>query len=404
MFRRIKVNIKCFDCLFWLLLVFFIFPILSCHSSSENKDALISETISNFDEDSLTLIAKQIDAELKYQQLDTLYRNKAYLKGFNGNVLVAERGVIIYQKCFGYCNYESKDSLNLDTKFQIASLSKTFTAVAILKLMEEGKLKLTDFVTQYFPELPFKKVTIAMLLSHRSGIANYVNVYSSKVIKENLYPDNKTILEWLKTWSRKYISPPGRSFNYSNTNYVLLASIIEKITGESYNVYLHKTIFEPLKMNDSWVSMDSSAQAYLNRTISYNAFWKKKEEDNFDRVLGDKGIYSTVKDLYKWYDGLVNYRILKEATLDSAWMPRSKERKGIKNYGYGFRMMCYSDTDKIIYHNGWWNSYNSLFYINPKQHYVIIVLGNKYNSNIYDIHSVFEIMKEEKKLQEDKLD
>ena len=97
--------------------------------------------------DTMAIIAKQINASHKASQLDSIYRIKSRLRGFNGNVLVAQRGVIVYRKCFGFRNYEHKDSLNPDTKFQIASLSKTFTAVAILKLMEEGKLKLTDFVS-----------------------------------------------------------------------------------------------------------------------------------------------------------------------------------------------------------------------------------------------------------------
>ncbi|MCX6190413.1 MAG: serine hydrolase [Bacteroidetes bacterium] len=382
----------------------FTITVISCNNNTEKKAKTKTETDFKTEVDTLALIAKQIDAELKHQQLDTLYKNKAYLRGFNGNVLVAQQGVIIYQKCFGYCNYESKDSLNLDTKFQIASLSKTFTAVAILKLMEQGKLQLTDLLTDYFPALPFKKVTIAMLLSHRSGIANYVNVYSDKVIKGNLFPNNNELMDWLKSFDKKYISRPGKSFNYSNTNFVLLAAIIEKVSGLSYAQFLHENLFEPLQMSNSWVSTDSNAEAYLNRTTSYSAFWKKKQADNFDYVVGDKGIYSTVKDLYKWYDGLMNYKILKQETIDSAWTPRSKERKGVKNYGYGFRMLCYNDSDKVIYHNGWWNSYNSLFYINPKLKYVIIVLGNKYNSDIYDIHSAFKIMNEVKNSNEYKLD
>lgn len=325
----------------------------ACNSTAANGNASIHESHKTMSVDTMAIIEKQIDAQLKRQQLDTLYHNKAFLKGFNGNVLVAQKGIIIFQKCYGYRNHEEKDSLNLDTKFQIASMSKTFTAVAILKLMEEGKLKLEDLVTDYFPELPFKKVTIAHLLSHRSGIANYVNVYSSKVIKSDLYPTQSELMQWLQTFDKKYIGNPGKSFNYSNTNYVLLAAIIEKVSGISYSEFLHKNIFEPLKMSNTWVSTDVDEKAFTNRTTSYSATWKKKDKDNFDNVVGDKGIYSTVTDLYKWYDGLVHYKILSQATLDTAWVPRSKEKKGVKNYGYGFRMMCYNDSSKVVYHNGW---------------------------------------------------
>ena len=157
-------------------------------------------------------------------------------------------------------------------------------------------------------------------------------------------------------------------------------------------------------MTNTWVSTDVDERAYTNRTTSYSATWKKKDKDNFDDVVGDKGIYSTVTDLYKWYDGLVHYKILSQSTLDTAWVPRSKEKKGIKNYGYGFRMMCYNDSSKVVYHNGWWKGYNSLFYINPKLDYVVIVLGNKYNGDIYNIKTVKEIMNEEKKGKDEKFD
>lgn len=396
---KIKVNTSALLMLsIGIVLTFF----MSCKDRREPLS--IAQDTTMVEVDTLSIIAEQIDAALKHDQLDELFRNKAYLNGFNGNVLVAQRGVIVYQQCFGYCNYESKDSLNADSKFQIASLSKTFTAVAVLKLMEEGKLKLTDLVTQYFPELPFKKVTIAMLLSHRSGIANYVNVYDDKVIKENLYPTNEELMKWMKKFKRRYISTPNKYFEYSNTNYVLLAAIIEKVSGETYNAYMHKYIFDPLNMKDTWVITDSNSAAFQNRTTSYSPLWQRKDADYFDKVVGDKGIFSTVNDLYKWYDGLVNYKILRQETIDSAWMPRSKEKKGIKNYGYGFRMLCYNDTTKIIYHNGWWNSYNSLFYINPKLKYVIIVLGNKFNNDIYNIQSASQIMNEAKSDEDDKLE
>jgi CubicO group peptidase (beta-lactamase class C family) len=389
--------------IYCILLLFGFASFISCQNHADpNAKREASKPITAVD--TMAIVAKQINAALKREELDSLYINKAYLKGFNGNVLVAQRGVIVYEKCFGYCNYETHDSLKSDAKFQIASLTKTFTAVAILELMEQGKLKLTDLLTQYFPELPFKNVTIAMLLSHRSGIANYVNVYDDKVIKENLHPTQAELFEWFKTFDRRFISAPGKNFDYSNTNFVLLAGIIEKVSGVSYNTFLHKNIFEPLKMLDTWIANDSDQLAYVNRTISYDAFWRKKEADYFDNVVGDKGIYSTVDDLYKWYDGLVNCKILKQETLDLAWTPRSLEKKGIRNYGYGFRMMCYNDSEKVIYHNGWWNSYNSLFYINPKFKYVIIVLGNKYNSDIYDIHSAFKIMNEDVNLREEKLE
>jgi len=368
----------------------------SCSTSSgkgsEITGSIVHSSANKPIDDRQAKIAKSINATYKSRLLDSIYQVKANRKGFNGNVLIAQQGVVVYQKCFGYANLENKEALKPDTKFQIASMSKTFTAVAILKLMEEGKLKLTDLVSDYFPELPFKKITIEMLLSHRSGLANYVNVYNDKVIRGNLYPTQDEIFKWFKTFDRRFIGKPGRYFEYSNTNYVLLAGIVEKVSGIPFSTFLHKNIFEPLQMNNTWLANEKDPAAFINRTTSYNGFWEREETDYFDGVVGDKGIYSTVLDLYKWYDGLINNRILKSETLQSAWTPRSKEKRGMRNYGYGFRMICFNDSDKVVYHNGWWNSYNSLFYINPMQKFVIIVLGNKYNNDIYDVGSAFQVM------------
>jgi CubicO group peptidase (beta-lactamase class C family) len=392
------------SCLFPGLLILLLMALASCSNGSGKNAAALTNIDSNAARiDSMAHIKDQIHAQLKHDRLDTLFTTKAFLRGFNGNVLIAQRGVVIYEKSFGFRDYEARDSLTSKSRFQIASLTKTFTAVAVLKLVEEGKVKLTDLITDYFPELPFRKVTIAMLLSHRSGIANYVNVYDEKVIRENLYPDNAMVHQWFETFDRRHISTAGRSFNYSNTNYVLLADLIEKVSGESYGSFLKRNIFAPLEMNDTWLGLDTIPEAIVNRTNSYSPAWKKVQPDYFDGVVGDKGIYSTTADLLKWYNGLIHAKVIKQETLDSAWLPRSHEKKGVRNYGYGFRMLCYSDTDKVVYHNGWWDSYNSLFYINPKLEYVIIVLGNKYNADIYNVQSVFNIMNGTDELEREKL-
>jgi CubicO group peptidase (beta-lactamase class C family) len=289
-----------------------------------------------------------------------------------------------------------QDSLKPDTRFQLASLSKTFTAVGVLKLMEEGKLKLKDLLTDFFPELPFKKVTVEMLLSHRSGIPNYVNLFGDMAVAKDLHPDNKELIGWLANTERRYIDRPGRNFSYSNSNYALLASIIEKVSGMTYSNYMRAKIFDPLGMKDTWLITDSTEEALKNRAWSYTPQWEKKPADNFDGVLGDKGIFSTVDDLLKWYNALTGYKVLSKETIESAWKPRSFEKPGARNYGYGFRMLGDHDTDKVVFHNGWWNSYNSLFYIQPYHKFVVIVLGNKYNPDIYDIHQAVAVMSSRK--------
>lgn len=382
----------------FLLLVCMLNNFSACNRASAGSNLPGDGSLTSFrihipEVDTMAIIARSIRAAYKNKQLDSLYQFKALKNGFNGNVLIAQKGVIVYQNSFGYSNYERKDSLTTETRFQLASLSKTFTAVAVLKLMEDGFIHLNDKITDYFPSLPFRNVTIEMLLDHRSGIANYVNIYGDQVENQNLYPDNNDILRWLEKCPRKFIDLPGRNFSYSNTNYLLLASLIEKVTCTSFSEYLHKNILEPLGMSNTYLLTDSTEEAIGNRASCYTALWKPVKMNHLDRVVGDKGVYSTITDLYKWYEGLTHYKILKKETLDEAWKPRSFESRGQRNYGYGFRMTV-SDSEKVVYHNGWWNSCNTLFYMNPKRDYVIIVLGNKYNNDVYNIHNTVEIMNE----------
>ncbi|MVM39560.1 serine hydrolase [Spirosoma sp. HMF3257] len=347
-------------------------------------------------------IRQQINADKKAQQIDEIFRQKVR-GGLNGNVLVAQKGIILYKNCFGLGHFErnQRDTLVDDSKFQLASLSKTFTAVGTLKLIESGKLKFEDTIQKFYPDFPYHGITIRELLSHRSGLPNYqyafddsmkVNFYK----KEKPYPSNATIMHWFATVkpTPKPYNIPGRSFSYSNTNYMVLASIIEKATGQSYETFIHKTIFEPLGMHQTFVATTKNDSINHHRTAGYQ--WNRRiPKDYYDDVVGDKGIYSTTGDLFRWYRALNGDCLLPKKMLAEAFIPRSFERKGAKNYGYGFRMML-NDTNQpeYIYHSGWWKGYNSMFWFSPKDEYVIIILGNRYNTTVYRVKELIDVLHE----------
>ena len=299
--------------------------------------------------------------------------------GFNGQMLIAKNGVIVYEKAMGFADLRTRDTLRANTPLHIASVGKTFTGMAILHLMEEGKLKLDDTLGSFFAGFPYEGITVKMLLSHRSGLPNYLN-YLSLLKKNDTCYSNQDVLNSLYTIQPGLEYRSGKRFSYSNTNYVLLAMIIEKVTGGNYATYLKQTFFDPLQMANTFVHTN---QDTINPTPSFEwtgGYW---EPDPFDCTYGDKNIYTTAHDLLKWDQALCNGQLFKKETLDSAYTPLSNERKSIHNYGLGWRMMIFPNGKKLVYHNGRWHGSNAVFVRFPDENATMILIGNKYNRNIY---------------------
>lgn len=322
-----------------------------------------------------------------YEAAEQFYENVLQKSHFSGEFLVAKKGEIIFEKYAGYSRIASKDSLTANSALHLASVSKTFTGMATLKLWEEGKLEINDEVSKYLIGFPYKGVTIKTLLNHRSGLPNYVHVMEQLGWDKRRIVTNTDVLQFLIDKKKNLqVGVPDRSFHYCNTNYALLALIIEKAGGVPYPQYIYENFFGPLGMTDSYVfTMADSAKSLP----SYD--WKNRQEafTFLDVVYGDKNIYSTARDLLKWETALTYGNMFKQATLDSAYKGYSYEKKGIKNYGLGWRMLEYPNNEKIIFHNGWWHGNNTVFARLIQDSATIIILGNKYNRNIYQAKKLF---------------
>lgn len=338
---------------------------------------------------------------LKISKIEDIFRRKKRA-GFNGNVLVVQKGQVLYQNSFGFAHIKEKDSLNSHSRFQLASLSKPFTAIALLKLVQEGRVSLDDSVQRFFPDFPYHGVKVDMLLSHRSGLPNYIYSFDDSVRHGKKYPDNLDIMDW---YAKVVPTPtpynrPGRSFNYCNTNYCVLAAIVEKVSGEPFGQFLYDQIFAPLGMTNTFLVTDTSSAAVQFRTVGHQ-FGRRLEKDYYDDVVGDKGLYSTTGDIYRFYNGLSQGLLLDKKLLDEAFKPRSFEREGIRNYGYGFRMHIKKDhTPRFIYHGGWWKGYNTMLWVCPEDEAVIIVLGNSYNRSTYDIKELLAVIHGSEKIED----
>ncbi|MEO8569898.1 MAG: serine hydrolase domain-containing protein [Ginsengibacter sp.] len=321
------------------------------------------------------------DFERYYNEIKDFYTKDFLARGFNGAILVAKKGRVIFEDYHGYFNLQTKDSLTPKSAFHLASVSKTFTAMAVLKLAELGKLNLNDDAKKYFPQFPYDDVTIKLLLSHRSALPNYIYFMQPLGWDTKQYCSNEDILAYLEKFKPPLQGRPGTHFTYCNTNYALLALIIEKASGKSYPDFLQEYFFTPLHMKDTYVfTMADTARAMP----SYD--WRGRQEGltYLDTGFGDKNIYSTPEDLLKWDQALYTNEIFSNKTLEAAYTPYSNEKPGIRNYGYGWRMNVYPDGKKIIYHNGWWHGNNTVFIRMIEDSVTIIVLGNKYNRAIYD--------------------
>ncbi len=345
----------------------------------------------------------------KYQgQIRASYQDILGKHDFNGSILVAKNGEILFEDYQGFYDFKSKSAITSASPFHIASTSKTFTAVAILKLWEKGKIDLDQFVSHYLPNFPYSAITVRMLLNHRSGINNYayfmvdkqVQTYRVKgkkgkwvqktktiklpvVVKQGLV-NNQDILDFIIKYKPAVNFAANRSFNYSNTNFALLALIIEKLTGKDYPTYLKEEIFAPLGMKHTYVFSQKDANNYQP---SYYADNKPYLIEKFDCIYGDKNIYSTVRDLLLWDQSLYKGSYIKQKTLKMAFEPGSNDKPSIHNYGLGWRMLIQPDQ-KIIYHNGWWHGNNAVFTRFIKDTATIIVLGNRFNRNIYKAKNI----------------
>lgn len=345
-----------------------------------------------------SLAARSLDSASIYQgvlyrRLDSFFARRHKFGGFNGNVVILKGGRVLYKGCFGYCNYTTKDTLDAQTAFQIASSSKPFTSTAILKLADEGKLALSDTLGKFFPGFPYKNITVEMLLCHRSGLPNYL-FFGQKYWKDrSVYMTNEALLDILmKNKNIEGTSRPGRQFQYNNTNFALLASVVEKVTGKRFPEYMKETFFIPLGMKNTWIRDVQNEKQERRHALSYNSVWKLQPEDPYDGVYGDKNVFSTTEDMMIWDRAFYEETNISKAWQAEAYKPRSFEQKGQRNYGYGWRLLKQPNGESVVFHNGWWHGNNTVFYRYMPDTFALIILSNRYNQGVYDVQPVFNII------------
>ena len=308
-------------------------------------------------------------------KLDSLLKRINKRHDFHGSILVAKKGKLIYQNQIGYADFRKKTKLTNESIFQLASVSKQFTAASIMMLKERNQLKLTDTITTYFPKFPYKNITIQQLLNHTSGLPNYFWVAENEW-KENHPPSNFEMMNFLsKSSTASLFFRPGRRFDYSNTGYFVLASIIEKISNKSYSEFLQSNIFKPLQMHNSYAYSFKTDTIRKNQLIGYRLYrsWRHRTIPSTinDAVVGDKNIYATSEDLLKWMNGLNSGKLISKESLKLMFTKGKTKYGRIFPYGFGFRI---KNDEKKVYHYGKWNGFSTAITQYQEEELVVIIL------------------------------
>lgn len=280
-------------------------------------------------------------AQNKAAELDKLM-NQAHINGvFNGSVLVAENGKVIYRKAFGYANKETKQLLKPEFCFDLASVSKQFTAMGIMILKERSKLSYDDKITKYFPEFPAygKDITVRNLLNNTSGMP----LYQSFTTKDNL--TNAEILKIIE--EREALDANiGERYVYNNAGYVMLGLIIEKVSKMSLAEFLKENIFQPLKMKNSLVG-DTPKIDLKNRALGYSVIGAL--DDYEVGHTGSTSMFSNVDDLFLWDQALYTEKLVSKKTIEEAFAPVILNDGSLSNYGFGWFL---TPEKKSVNHSG----------------------------------------------------
>ena len=333
-----------------------------------------------------------------HNSVKNFYERVLEKSAFSGGILVAKNGEIVFEAYNGYANWRTKEPLTANTPMHIASVSKTLTGMAIVRLLQQGKLKLEDSLQQYFPAFPYHGITLHSLLTHRSGLPNYA-YFMDTAWNKKVKATNNDMLDFMIAKQPRIEASPNKSFHYCNTNFALLALVVEKVTSISFPTYMKYSVFIPLGMKNTFVF---SVHDTANYTPSYTQSNTPFQLESLDCIYGDKNIYSTVQDLLLWDKAMYTNNFIQQPYLQKSFLPYSNERFSYHNYGLGWRLYI-DGADTTVYHNGWWHGNNAVFARLIGDTATIITLGNKYNHIIYSTRkmaSIFSKNHKEQKLKE----
>lgn len=325
-----------------------------------------------------------------FSQANSSFKKKAIktyadsvCKKLNGTMLIAKDDVVWAKRASGVKILGKADQrISENTCFELASVSKSVTAAAVLQLVEEGKVSLNDYMGKYFSDFPYGGITVQHLLAHTSGLPEYFD------FKESWFPvgrltTNQDVVDVLKKYKPEMLFAPGTKYKYTNTNYALLVLIVEKASGMRFEDYARKNIFEPAGMENSFYITERAAQIGCSIAVGHKADGIPQEIKGLDGTFGDKGLYSTVGDLFAWKKAYFrDYKIISKEMVEAATSQQNNLRDNkmpSELYGYGWHIEMSPCYGKLIYHGGLWHGYHHILLYYPAENIFMVFLSNYCN-------------------------
>ncbi len=361
----------------------------------------------------LLIIAPNVFTQNIQTNLNQYFSGLAENLEFNGSVLVAGEGKIIYKKSFGYADFKNKIENTDSTLINLASVSKTLTAIAVLQLKEQGRLKLDDAFIKYFPEFPYPEITIKQLLSHTSGLPDNEALLDSMIAKNphRIFTNRDIIPAMIIFKKCKALRfKPGEKWGYSSAGYELLVLLVEKISKLPFDVYMKQHVFIPAGMSHSYVQTSLSQQFDRNRCLGfmYSSHYEMKLEQmdtlpdwkeftyNLAGLVGGSNVVSSINDLLAYDQALYSGKLLKPATLKEAFTPvklnNGDDNKAAQgSYGLGWFIEKDSTGGTTVSHSGAAPGVTTFFIRNLTRKQVLIILQNIQNPG-FNISSVLQIL------------
>lgn len=367
--------------------IYFICILLFFSCKNNDNEMFEQEEYENWPKvntDSIFINLDKKKIEDKAAQVDKVFIKLKKKTSFNGVMLYAEKGRVVLEKSYGVSNLRTqKGQLKNDDVFQLSSVSKMFTAEAIMILHNRGLIDYDADIQTYIPEFPYEGITTRMLLTHRSGLSRYESLADEHWPDKRKFFTNDDLVEYYVKYKPDPYTTPDRTFHYCNVNYALLANLVERVTGTSFVDFMQHEIFDVIGMKKSFIydaPKDEDMPTYLPYECVQGYYLGRRrprqaENEYLNGVKGDKIMFSNVEDMYRFWVA-VDYGLLVPDSIQAeAFKPGSPIRKKKQdNYGFGWRM-TYKHPD-CVYHFGWWKGYRSFYMRNNKEDRVLIVLTN----------------------------
>ena len=363
--------------------------LLSC-SKKTSENEVVTSLVPNYGNVDLKNVFTKEDNQLQDREftknvLEDYYSTVWENGNLSGSILVAKGDDILLEKYRGFSQDGEQSPITKETSLHVASVSKTMTAMAVMKLVEAGKVKLSDDLQTIFPGFPYQGIQVLHLLNQRSGLPKYeyfidkISPKPQELSKE--FITNQDVLSLIIKYKPELARTTDTGFMYCNTNYALLALVVEKVTKMPFPKAMQEILFKPLGMKNSYIFTEKDL-ATAARSF-YNGGNRLYPYDHLDLIFGDKNVYTTPRDLFNFSKAMFSADFLKDNLKDMVFEPYSNEKAGVNNYGLGFRMKIYDNGEKLTYHNGWWHGSNTVFGHLLKSKVTIIALGNKYSTRVY---------------------